>query len=117
MSTSRPIPGFGTFALDYGEEAPDPPPHHHVGPWAVYQAYDPRRYSVDDRTRAALVLRYLARDPSMPRAELVALGRRALATVLVARLLGQVPDDLELYLRIIRDDPTRQGSSTAPGYA
>lgn len=112
MDSSPPVPGFGTTAYDYGERAPDPPAHHHVGPWAVYQAFEAWRYTREDRARAALVMRFLNMDPATPRAQLVALGRRALAVVLTARLLGHAPDDVTLYVQVVGGRPRQDEAET-----
>lgn len=109
------VPGFGKHALDFGERAPDPPAHHHVGPWAVFQAFDPQRYTREDRNRAALAMRYLIMDPASPRPELVAVGRRALATAFMARLLGERIDDVALYVRVMHS-PSVDYGATAKGY-
>jgi len=110
-----PVPGFGKHSIDFGERDPDPPAHHHVGPWAVFQAFDPQRYTREDRHRAALAMRYLVMDPNAPRADLVAVGRRALATVLMARLMGERIDDVALYVRVMHA-PSSQHNATVRGY-
>jgi len=42
---------------NYGEKEPEPPTHRYVGPWAVYQAFDPERDSPEDLRDAALAAR------------------------------------------------------------
>lgn len=110
-----PVPGFGKNAIDFGERAPDPPAHHHVGPWAVFQAFDPQRYTREDRSRAAMAMRYLVMDPASPRPEIVAVGRRALATAFMARLMGERIDEVALYVRVMHA-PSVDHGATAKGY-
>lgn len=109
--SSPPVPSFGKHDLDFGERAPHPPAHDHVGPWAVFQAFEPARYTREDRTRAAMAMRYFVMDPKSPRAEIVAVGRRALAAAFMARLLGEKLDEVALYMRVMKTPPVDQGAT------
>lgn len=104
MTTEFPvvIPSLGRLGVAYGERSRDPPVHFHVGPWAVFQAFDPRRYPRAHRDRAALAMRFLSMDPATPRPALVALGRCALEVVRLAHLLGHELDDAGLFVRTMR---------------
>ena len=101
MSKQPSVPGFGKNNTDYGEREANPPTHHHVGPWAVFQAYEPSRYTEEDRAQASLAMRFLSMDPGSSRVTMVNIGRRALDAVLAARLRGETLDDVALFLRVM----------------
>ncbi len=101
MGTQQSIPSFGRLGFNYGEQDVDPPDHHHVGPWAVFQAFSRERDFAEDRNRAALAMRYLSVDPASPRAYLLAMGRCALNVTEAARINDETLDDVDLFVRIL----------------
>ncbi len=109
MSPARRIASFGSLGIEYGEQDPDPPGHHHVGPWAVFQAFERERDFEEDRDVAAHAMRYLAVDPDSPRAYLIAIGRCALDVTEAARVGKERLDDVALFIRILESGAHHRG--------
>lgn len=101
MSPARRISSFGSLGIDYGEQEANPPDHHHVGPWAVFQAFERDRDTEDDRETAARAMRYFSVDPSSSREYLRAVGRRALDAARGVRERGERLDDVALFVRVL----------------
>lgn len=76
---------------DYGERGASPPEHMACVPWAVFQAFDPARHTVEDRWRVAMALRDVPQHADAPRhrTQLVARAREVLDAAAALRRAGE----------------------------
>ncbi len=88
---------------DYGERNADPPEHMACVPWAVFQAFDPARHSVEDRWRVATALRDVPKyiDTPRQRAQLVAHAREVLDAAASLRRASERPEGPTFVLAIL----------------